>query len=642
MDADGALAAKSEQPAGSPQPLRASNTIGRIGTTWAWATSLIRRFPWVAGTIAVAAVAGAVAVTPWGATGEVLLIAYVVMMAGRSAWAMVRELRNGTFGVDVIAVTAIVAAVLVGEVWAALVIVLMLTTGQALEEYAAHRAQRDLSLLLARNPQTAHLVQPDGTMRDVDVSAVVPGEHVLVRANEVVPVDGALVDEAGLFDESSLTGESLPVEKIAGDAVLSGSINGSDAVVLEATRAAKDSQYQQIVALVESAAASKAPIVRLADRFALPFALAAYGIAGLAWWLSGDPARFAEVLVVATPCPLIIAAPVAFMAGMSRAARDGIIIRSSATLEKLHRVRAIAFDKTGTLTRGEPALVGVHGHGGIGSDTLLQLVASVESNSTHTLARAAVRGASERGIALDESDDATEVAGSGMVARVSGHVVAVGKRTYIAQLTGRETERASLLRGEMAVYAAIDGAFAGVLVFRDEVRPNAAATLAGLRRHGVASMTMLTGDDRATAEHVAEAVGIEDVHANCLPIDKVEFISRSITHPIAMVGDGINDAPVLAAADIGIAMGARGATAASEAADIVILPDDIARVAHAVTIGRSTVDIALQAIWIGIGLSVVLMILAAFGLVPAIVGAWLQEAIDVIAILWALRASRSR
>jgi heavy metal translocating P-type ATPase len=606
------------------------------------AASLIRRFPWVATTLGVAAAGGILSVTAWHGAGEMLVTSYVILMAARSAWAMLRTLRSGTFGVDIIAVTAIVAAVLVGEMWAALVVVLMLTTGEALESYAANRAKRDLTALLARNPQTAHSVQAGGRIVDIAASDVVPGDRILVRANEVVPVDGTLVDMAGVFDESSLTGESLPVEKILGDEVLSGSVNGSASVVLEATRAAKDSQYQQIVALVQGAANSRAPIVRLADRFALPFAITAYTIAGLGWWLSGDPVRFAEVLVVATPCPLIIAAPVAFMAGMSRAARDGIIIRSSATLEKLHRVRAFAFDKTGTLTRGEPTLVAVRAEEGTSPDTLLRLAASVEANSTHTLARATLRGASDRGLVLAESDDAEEATGNGVLAAVAGSAVAVGKRDYIARQLNRDVPRTPLASGEMAIYVAIGGAFAGVLVFRDEVRPNASVTITALRAQGVRAVTMLTGDDRATAEHIAASIGIDEVRANCLPADKVAFVSRSPHRPIAMVGDGVNDAPVLAAADIGIAMGARGATAASEAADIVVLPDDIGRVADAVAVGRSTVDIALQAIWIGISLSLGLMLMAAFGFVPAIVGAWLQEAIDVLAILWALRATRSR
>jgi len=327
---------------------------------------------------------------------------------------------------------------------------------------------------------------------------------------------------------------------------------------------------------------------------------------------------------------------------MSRAARDGIIIRSSATLEKLHRVRAFAFDKTGTLTRGEPALVAVRSEGAVAPSELLGLAASVEANSTHTLARATLRGASDRGVALTESDDAEEATGKGVTAYVGGRHVAVGKRDYIADHLARDVARTPLDSGEMAIYVAVGDAFAGALVFRDEVRGNASATIAALRARGVRAVTMLTGDDRATAEHIAGALGIDDVRPNCLPVDKVEFVSHSPYRPIAMVGDGVNDAPVLAAADIGIAMGARGATAASEAADIVVLPDDIGKVAAAVAIGGSTVDIALQAIWIGIGLSLILMLMAAFGLVQAIVGAWLQEGIDVLAILWALRATRSR
>ena len=618
-----------------------TQSVSRPGRLLRSIAFLVRRFPWVAATLGVAAAAAVLIATGFGPAGEVLLTGYILFMGARSAWAMLRSLLRGRLGVDIIAVTAIVAAVLVGELWAALVVVLMLTTGQALEVYAANRAQADLTSLLARRPQTAHRIRSADTVEDVPVDAISPGESILVKTNEVVPVDGVLVSSDGTFDESSLTGESMPVEKSAGDEVLSGAVNGSAAVVLDVEHTAMDSQYQQIVALVESAANSKAPIVRLADRFALPFALAAYSIAGLAWWLSGDPVRFAEVLVVATPCPLIIAAPVAFMAGMSRAARDGIIIRSSATLEKLHRTRAFAFDKTGTLTRGEPSLVSIRPQGGLDANELLALAASVEANSTHTLATATVNGAVARGITPPPSEDAIETTANGVTATIDGRVVTVGKRAFIAEHVGRDVARTPLASGEMAVYVAIDGAFAGTLVFRDEVRSNASSTVDALRAQGVRTVMMLTGDDRPTAEHVAAALGIRDVHANCLPADKVTIVSTAAQRPLVMVGDGVNDAPVLAAADVGIAMGARGATAASEAADIVILRDDISRVADSVTIGRQTVDIALQSIWIGLSLSMILMLFAAFGFVPAIIGAWLQEAIDVIVILWALRATRT-
>lgn len=627
-------------PGTTPSPTPLGRSVLRRGTHRVW--SLVRRFPWVAATLAVAATAIVLNSVSESPVGDWLLTAYVIFMCARSAWAMFRALIGGVFGVDIIAVTAILAAVLVGELWAALVVVLMLTTGEALETYATNRAQADLTSLLARRPQSAHLMGSGESVEDVPVDTVSPGDRILVRTNEVVPVDGMMISAGGSFDESSLTGESMPVDKSAGDEVLSGTVNGSAPVVLAVERVAEDSQYQQIVALVESAAKSKAPIVRLADRFALPFALAAYSIAALAWWLSGDAVRFAEVLVVATPCPLIIAAPVAFMAGMSRAARDGIIIRSSATLEKLHRTRTFAFDKTGTLTRGEPALVDVRAVPGLAANELLRLAASVEVNSTHPLAAATVRGAAARGVALTASEQAIETTANGLAATVTGRDVAVGKRSFIAQRTGHEVVPASLASGEMAVYVAIDGGNGGTLVFKDEVRPNAAATIEALRHNGVRTVLMLTGDDRPTAVHVAEELGVDEVHANCLPADKVSIVAAATPRPIAMVGDGVNDAPVLAAADVGIAMGARGATAASEAADIVILRDDISRAADSLIIGRQTVGIALQSIWIGLTLSAVLMLLAAFGFVPAFVGAWLQEAIDVLVILWALRATRTR
>lgn len=600
--------------------------------------SAARRYPFVVATLLVAAVAGVLTATPWSSISLWLLAGFAVLMAARSAWAMVRELRRGTFGVDILAVTAIVASVVVGEYWAAIVIVLMLTGGEALEDYAANRAKRDLTALLSRAPQLGHRLLADGSTEDVPIEAVVPGDRVVVRANEVVPVDGTLVSEVGVFDESSLTGESLPVERSAGQEVLSGGVNGQAAVVLLVKRAAKDSQYQQIVSLVESAAASTSPMVRLADRIALPFTAVAFVIAGVAWLVSGDPVRFAEVLVVATPCPLIIAAPVAFMAGMSRSAREGAIVKSSATLEKFHRAQAFAFDKTGTLTQGEPSLVDVRATGTIEPDELLRLAASVEQFSAHVLAAAVTQAATARSLPLSGSTDAEESTANGVTANIDGHTVVVGKRAFISAAVGREIGRTPLESGELAVYVAIDGTSAGSLVFRDEVRANARATVDSLRAQGIRRIVMLTGDDRPTAEHVAASLGIDDVRANCLPIDKVNAITAITERPIVMVGDGVNDAPVLAAADVGIAMGARGSTAASESADVVILRDDISRVARALIVGRETVNVALQSIWVGIGLSVGLMIIAAFGVLPALIGAWLQEGVDVISILWALRA----
>ncbi|PWB97687.1 heavy metal translocating P-type ATPase [Salinibacterium hongtaonis] len=601
---------------------------------------LLRRYPYVIATLLVAATAGVILLTPAAPFSPWLLGGFAIVVAARSAWRMVRELRSGTFGVDILAVTAICAAVAVGEYWAALVIVLMLTGGEALEDYAAHRAERDLRALLSRAPQTGHRYADDGTTVEVPINEIAPGDRIMVRPGEIVPVDGTLVSAEGSFDESSITGESLLVDKVAGDEVLSGGVNGAAAVMVQATRAAKDSQYQQIVTLVEAATASKSPIVRLADRYAIPFTLLALAIAGTAWAVSGDAVRFAEVLVVATPCPLIIAAPVAFMAGMSRAARDGVIVKSSATLETFRRAKTFAFDKTGTLTQGEPSLVEVRPEGETDADELLRFAASAEQFSAHVLAAAVLRAARAKGIELWGSHQVEESTAHGVTATIDGRTVVVGKRSFIAAACNTEVAATPLETGEMAVYVAVDGVPAGALVFADQVRQNARSTIASIRSQGIGTVVMLTGDDRATAEHVGTALGVDDIRSNCLPADKVTAVATLTERPVVMVGDGVNDAPVLAAADIGIAMGARGATAASESADVVLLRDDISGVAAALLVGRETVRVALQSIWVGMSLSIGLMCVAAAGLLPAIVGAWLQEAVDVISILWALRATR--
>ncbi len=599
----------------------------------------LRGYPFLSLTLAVIAVAGvlsalAPSAVPW------LLGMFALGMALRSAATMVRELKAGSFGVDILAVTAIVSTVAVGEVWASVVIVLMLTGGEALEEYAAGRARKDLTSLVSNAPRTAHRLVDDGTVHDVAVEEVGPGERVLVRAHEIVPFDGTLVSDAGVFDDSSLTGEPLPHERVAGDTVWSGSVNGAAAVTIEVTHRAQDSQYQRIVALVEEASASRAPMVRLADRYAIPFTAVSLAIAGAAWAISGDPVRFAQVLVVATPCPLIIGAPVAFMAGMSRAARRGAIIRSSATLEKLHRAATFAFDKTGTLTRGTPAMAAVRTAAPQrwSDDDVLRLAACAEQASAHVLAEAIVGGARSQGLVLSTPEDVVETTAGGVTATVDGRRVAVGKASFVAQHLGRDVPVPDLVPGELAVHVGADGEYVGCLVLRDELRPDAAATVARLRTGGIARILMVTGDEEATAQHIASQVGIDDVRTACLPADKVTAVREASEHPVVMVGDGVNDAPVLAAADVGIAMAARGSSAATESADVVILPDEIGRVAETYEIGRHTVNVALQSIWIGITVSIALMLVASTGVLPAVVGAWLQEAVDVLSILWALRA----
>lgn len=596
----------------------------------------IRRYPLVAATLLIAVIGLVLQLTDWRSAVPWLIGGYAIAIAIWLGIGMVRAILGGRFGLDILAVTAITAAVLVGEVWAALIVVLMLTGGEALEDYAAQRSKRELTALLKRAPQVAHRVV-DGTTTDIGVDEVLLGETVLVRPGELVPVDAILRDASGTFDESSLTGESIPVERVAGELVPSGAVNGSTAVLLEAAATAQDSQYQLIVRLVTEAANSKARVVRLADRYAVPFTLFALLLAAVAWTVSGDPVRFAEVLVVATPCPLLIAAPVAFMAGMSRSAKAGIIVKGSSTLEQLSRIKTVAADKTGTLTEGTPALERLVVRGGYSDQRMLQLAASAEVYSSHVLADSVVRAAKANKLSLLDAVGAEEIATNGVHAIVDGHDVRVGKGAWIDEHSSG-FEPVAIEAGELAVHVAVDGVAVGAIVMRDQVRPTSAQALASLKEYGVSKFIMITGDTKATAEFIADELGITEVCADCQPIDKVRIVRDEPLRPVLMVGDGLNDAPVLAAADVGMAMGARGSTAASESADVVNLVDDFSRVALAVKYGKDTVRIALQSIWLGIIISVGLMIVAAFGFLPAIVGAWLQEVVDLVAILGALRA----
>lgn len=598
--------------------------------------SLARRYPLIVVTIVVAAVAWGFEAVPASLVAQWVVTVFAGAVAAAKAVAMVRAMLARKFGLDVLAVTAIAATLVVGEYWAGLLIVLMLAGGEALEDYAEGRAEAELSALLSRVPQVAHRIAADGTVTDIPADDVVVGDRLLVRPSEVVPVDSQLVTAFSSFDESSLTGESLPVDKVSGDSVMSGSINGPAAVEVIATARAEDSQFQRIVELVGAAKQSKAPLVRLADRYAVPFTVTAYAIAGIAWAVSGDSARFAEVLVVATPCPLLIGAPVAFMAGMSAAAKSGIVVKHAGTLERLARARTVAFDKTGTLTYGMPTVVSVHPHG-MTEDELLVLVGSAEQYSSHVLAGALRQAVSDRGLMVREATDAREVATHGVEAVIDGRTVFVGKPKYVAQLAPDTTFR-ELAAGEAAVYVAVDGRFAGSVVVRDRTRDDAVATLAALRSLRIGHVMMLTGDVEPVAQHVARELGIDDVRGECLPGDKVDAIRSAEPRPVVMVGDGVNDAPVLAVSDVGIAMGAKGSTSAAESADVVILLDDISRVARAVSIGQRTVRIALQSIWWGITISVGLMLVAAAGFLPALAGAALQEVVDLVSILWALRA----
>ena len=599
----------------------------------------IRRYPLVAATLAVLALVLTLYFTGYTTPAQWIGTAYVVFIIALTAVDMVKDIMRGHYGLDILAVVAMGAAIAVGEHIAAMIVVLMLTGGEALEDFAESRAARDLDALLKRAPDTAHRLSSDdadAAVTDIPVAEVQPGDLLLVKPAQVVPVDGELLTAEATFDESSLTGESLPVTKTDGDAVMSGSLNGERAVRIRATATSEHSQYQQIIALVTQAEEAKAPTVRVADRYAIPFTVVSLLIAGFAWYLSGDPVRFAAVLVLATPCPLLIAAPVAFMGGMSASARSGIIVKGGATLEALARARSAAFDKTGTLTHGEPELVEVIPANGTSPDELLRLAASSEQYSSHVLARGIIDAAREQGLQLSAAQDAEEFATNGVRATIDGRRVVVGKLAFVRSEDSTATQ-VPLDPGQTSVAIAIDGRFAGTLLLADALRGNAARTVEQLRGMGLSEVAMLTGDNRDTARALAAEAGIDTVHAELLPSDKVERV-RAMPGPVIMVGDGVNDAPVLATADVGIAMGARGSTAASESADAVIVRDDVQRVLRAVQIGRHTYRVALTAIWIGIALSVGLMLVAAFGYIPPVAGALAQEVVDLAAIVYALRA----
>lgn len=596
----------------------------------------IWRYSYVWATILVAAVAAILELTPWNWLSRWVASGYAILIAARSGWSMLKSLRSGAWGIDVLAVAAIVATVALGDFWAALVVVLMLMSGEALEDFASRRARRELRALMSRAPREAHR-ESAGTLEDIPVDSVVPGDVLEVKPGEAIPVDCELMTDGAFFDESSISGESLPVWRVAGSEVLSGAVNTDEVIRIRAAATAQESQYQTIVELVRVAADSKAPFVRLADRVAIPFTLGSLAVGFLAWLISGDPVRLAEVLVVATPCPLLIATPVAFIAGMSQAAARGVIVKGGGALEQLSRVRTAAFDKTGTITQGSPRVDRIETI--VGDDeTVLTIAAAVEADSAHVLARAVVDEASDRGLTVPEATRVVEEIAQGVRGMIDDLPVAVGKLAFVAP--GARPDWPALRAGETAVNVSRTGQLLGRVVLTDKLRMESASTMLDLHTLGVSRIVMLTGDARDTAEKIASDVGIDEVHAGLLPIDKVAAVHGLSPRPVMMVGDGINDAPVLAVADVGVAMGARGATAASESADVVVLVEDLTRVSDVVSLAQRTVRIAYQSIGIGIGLSVGLMLIASAGVLPAIIGAALQELVDVVAILNSLRAGR--
>lgn len=647
--------------------------------------------------------------------GQWLVIALVLIIVIDTVRGMIDDLRHGQVGVDVLAVVAILSTVAVAEYWASWAVTLMITSGEAIEEYAQAKAERSLTALMEAAPQTAHVVNLPGVGRGfaadkgdssdgfrrvglasaaaaahrfdtVPVEQVQLGDVLMVLPGETVPVDGELLSGTATLDLSNINGEPVPREVFAGARVMSGAVNGSTALTMRATQVAADSQYQRILELVASAQESRPAVVKTADRLAVPFTVLSLVIAGVAWAVSGVPTRFAQVLVLATPCPLLIAAPVAYIAGTGRLAAAGVLIKAQDVLENLGRVTQVFFDKTGTLTVKQPQVVRVEMLPGaatrLNEDHVLMMAGAVESYSVHILSKGIAKAGAEALARLRQRfedgqrlcpepeaswpghgreypvvENINEDAGKGVSGEVNGHAVRVGRLSFAAAgedgflavdrtVPSRSEDdlrtRFGLLQpDEMASYVSVDGQLIARIVLRDVPRANAKAALAKLHELGVTELAMLTGDKRASANIIASEVGIDEVHAELFPEDKVAAVraatgaGKTVT---MMVGDGVNDAPVLAVADIGVAMTDGTSTAASESAQVVIMNDNIAAVPRAIAIARRTKRVMLQAVIAGLVLATIGMIAAAFNLIPVVVGAFLQEAIDVVSILWALTA----
>ncbi|WP_375169209.1 heavy metal translocating P-type ATPase [Gardnerella vaginalis] len=689
-----------------------------------------------------------------GKTIIVILVLYTSLVSLRN---MIKNLLRGTLGIDLLAFVALLATLFIGEFWASYLIVVMVWTGEAIEDFAHMKAQRNLSLLVSAAPKTAHLMTLPGIehgmnhnqandesyeppclsenqckpsscvlcqhaeFRKVDaanskqsnsseqscesncennnlqnfnckrnncpflqasadgeissnlqryatvaVDDLKVGNVIIVLPGETVPVDGELLSGSAILDTSAINGESVPREIYAGASVLSGCVNGGVVLIMRVTKLSKNSQYQKIMQLVESARSSKAAVVRFADMLSVPFTIISFAIAGFAWSFSGDALRFAQVLVLATPCPLLIAVPVACMAGTGRLAKLGIVVKSQDVLEQLSRVTDVFFDKTGTLTVKQPQVARVDVVDSMqDADRIVMLAGVLETYSQHILAGGIAKAGAKLWDRTHPSStpqlpsvreypvvhSVKEAAGQGIQGVVDGILVRVGRHKYVTEQNANQTIGKSLSADEMATYVSFDGVLVGRIVLKDVPRDNAKSTIALLRALGVRTIAMLTGDGLQAATTIGKSVGIDSVHADLLPQDKLAYVKKHNYNAVKnkkdstvtmMVGDGVNDAPVLAAADIGVAVTDGTDTAASECAQVVIMNNNIASVANAVSVAKHTKRVMIQSVLLGIGLAIVSMILAAFGFIPAVIGAMMQEIIDVISITWALTALRSR
>jgi heavy metal translocating P-type ATPase len=564
--------------------------------------------------------------------GDPLALFIIVVGAAPLVRDTIASVREHRYALDYLALLAIAAAVAALEFQVGAVIALMLESGRALEQYGVRRARSSLSMLSDRIPRTALVLHEGEAAMPVAVDEITLGSEVLVRHGEVLPLDGELLSDRALVDESSLTGEPYLLDKARGDEVHSGTVNQGPPLRLRVLREARDSTYRQILALVESAQEGSAPMARLADRYSLVFSAVAMALAAGAWWYSGSLDRALAVLVVATPCPLILGVPIALMGGVNRAARDKIIVKRLAGLEVLAKLTFLMLDKTGTITVGRPELVRIEtvpdGH--LTDDELLSLTAAVERHSLHPIAKSLVEAAQARSLPLLEVADVQETTGQGITATV-------GSRTV-------EVHGAAAPYGQMRVACDVDGHFAGTFVLEDRLKPDARMIFQKILRLGV-QLAIATGDRRAAAEHAVQDLGLPlEIDAECTPAFKLELIRKrqAASHVVGMVGDGINDAPALAQADVGLVFSHEARTASSEAADVVLLGGELSQVWQALWIARQTIRVATQGILLGIGLSVVAMIFAAAGYLPPLAGALLQEGIDVLVIANALRATRGQ
>jgi heavy metal translocating P-type ATPase len=593
-----------------------------------------------------------------------LILGLVGWSIGRSDWAswcwaggtipvvvgllasMVRDFLAGRVGVDAVAFVSMSGALVLGQNLAGIVIAVMYAGGNILEDFAVARAERDLRSLIDRAPKVAHR-RVASTIEDIPIEQVAVGDDLLVRSGEVIPVDGIIASPAAVLDEAAVSGEPIAVSRQAGELARSGCLNAGDAFELRASATANESTYAGIVRMVGAAQTAKAPFIRLADRYALLLLPVTLVAAGGAWLFSGDPVRALAVLVASTPCPLILAAPVAFIAGVAQAAKRGILVKGSGPLEALARTHTVMFDKTGTLTVGGARLVAIEAAPGHSTEEILRVAGSIEQASHHVVAAAIVEAAVAKGLKLSVPSQVRETMGSGVEGVVDGRLVRVGSHQLV--YGGRKPEtwavralRRAAWRSALSVFVAVDGQTVGAVLLADELRRDTPRAVQALRSAGVSRIVMVTGDRADAAETIGAALDLDAVLSNREPADKVDAVAtEQRQHPTVMVGDGINDAPALAAANVGIAMGARGASASSEAADVVILVDQLDRVSDALTIAKRTHGIALQSIIAGMGMSGLAMCVAASGFLPPIAGALTQEVIDVAVILNALRALTS-